>query len=96
MDFLILLGACVLLYAVLRSFGGKGADIKFQLQPSNTTKGKRDRAILGGSVAVAILAVVYVILTPDETRSRYSTIAIVLLGGAIFLASYLVARRPKK
>lgn len=47
-DTIIILLAVLIGYLLLRSRGGEGLDIKFQLAPASTEQGKQDRILLGG------------------------------------------------
>jgi hypothetical protein len=88
MDLAILILVTIMLYAFLRSYGGKGVGIKGQFAPPSTPEGKRDRVIAWGLVALAVVSAAFVFFHAQGVN-RWFTIAIPLLTGAlIYLISY--------
>lgn len=52
MEVLVLFFALIIGYLLLRSRGGKGLDIKFELGPASTERGKANRLALGVALLI--------------------------------------------
>jgi hypothetical protein len=79
----------IMVYAFLRSQGGKGADISFKMAPSSTPEGKRVRISLGfalvGLVGASFVAAFGSGLTRQQEYFSL-TIFIVIAGGGFISA----------
>lgn len=91
MDTMILILVAVFLYAYFRSYGGKGVGIKFRLAPASTSQGKRERVATWCVLAIALLAVIYVMVNQGR-RSLFGVAVPFVAGALIFLISYFRKR----
>lgn len=94
MEIIVLFSALLIGYALLRSRGGQGLDIKFELGPASTSKGKTNRLMLGLALAVWSSGLIFVLFR--QQGGRTSTMISVIVGaviGLLFLVPYLKKRK---
>lgn len=83
MEALILFSALIIGYLLLRSRGGEGLDIKFELAPASSSKGKTNRLIVA-TVLVMWLAALIIVFAMRQ-RSERMNVVLVVVGSALVL-----------
>ena len=89
MELIILTVTIVLLYAFLRSFGGKGISIRGQFAPASTLQGKRDRMIGLVLVLMIIVATANMFISEEWADHRLTVVVPFLIGMSTSIFYYL-------
>lgn len=92
-DALILLLSVMTGLLLLRSLGGEGLSIKFQLAPISTTKGRRDHLIVWGAFSIMFMGIAYYFIRQSDANV-VSLLAIPFLIGV--LVSLLSRKRKQR
>ncbi len=82
MEVIVLFSSLIIGYLLLRSRGGEGLDIKFQLGPASTSKGMTNRLVLGAALAIWSAALLFVFLHAQGSN-KWSTVAVPVVAGAL-------------
>lgn len=94
MEAILLIFIIIILYAFLRSHGGKGFAIKAKLAPASTREGKRDRVIAWCLVTFAVLTIIYAGVANDG--HDWSIVYLpFIVGGLTTLVLYFTQKRKK-
>lgn len=92
-DALILLLSVFIGLLILRSRGGEGLNIKFQLAPISTPKGKKDHAIVWLALTIMSMGVAYFFIRQGDADIVSLLIVPFILGGMVALLSRLKNRK---
>lgn len=92
MEALILFSALIIGYLLLRSRGGEGLDIKFELAPASSSKGKTNRLIVA-TVLVMWLAALIIVFAMRQRSERMNVVLVVVGSALVLLISFLFQKR---
>ena len=92
-DALILLMSVITGLLLLRSLGGEGLNIKFQLAPISTSKGKKDHLIIWGALSIMTMGIASYFIRQDGANLISLLVIPFILGALIGLLPYLKNRK---
>ncbi len=84
-DAFILLLSVILGLLILRSLGGEGLNIKFQLAPISTSKGKKDHFIVWVALSIMLTGIAYYFIRQNEANIVSLFIIPFIIGGLVVL-----------
>jgi hypothetical protein len=84
----ILLATLAIVYVALRSEGGAGLTIKFNIPSYSTSEGKRIRAKLVSLLLLIVAALVSTMVSEADSRSLEELIAFSAVSGAVLTYVY--------
>lgn len=94
MDALVLFSCLIIGYVLLRSRGGEGLNIRFDLGAITTNRGKTNRVVLGTSLAVWSFGLIFVLIH-QRGDERLSLLMSCMGGALVFLIFYLKGKFRK-
>lgn len=92
-DVLILLLSVIIGLLLLRSLGGEGLNIKFQLAPISTSKGKKDHIIVWGALSIMLMGIGYYFIRQNDADIISLLVIPFILGALVALSSGLRNRK---
>ncbi len=92
-DALILLLSVIIGLLLLRSLGGEGLNIKFQLAPISTSKGKKGHIVVWSALSIMFIGIAHYFIRQNDANIVSLFVIPFILGGLVILLPRLRNRR---
>jgi len=92
-DTLVLLMSVIVGLLILRSLGGDGLNIKFQLAPISSSKGRRDHVTVWIALSTMFMGIAYYFIRQRDAEIMSLLVMSFTLGAGVSMLAYLKNRQ---
>ena len=92
-DALVLLMSLIVSLIILRSLGGKGLNIKFQLAPISSSKGKKQHITIWIALSILFMGITFYFIRQNDADIVSLAFIPFILGALVALPFYLRSKK---